>query len=214
MTAIHADLSEAKLALHSARKGPVTAARQRRTAMIYGLACVIGAAPLVLSSPAWLQAAGVGLWLPGGGFLADGGWAALLFPLTLALFVASLVAWFWAGAVTAPLLVWLGSAVLAGTLADETIWRPGPAVAVVAIAAAAAAVAAAGGLGGAAAGAASAGGSAGAVGSAGGSPGGGEGAGAAEAVEIEADRIDDELPEWEDGGLGGDLPGGSPPEGA
>ena len=86
--------------------------------------------------------------------------------------------------------------------------------AVVAIAAAAAAVAAAGGLGGAAAGAASAGGSAGAVGSAGGSPGGGEGAGAAEAVEIEADRIDDELPEWEDGGLGGDLPGGSPPEGA
>lgn len=135
MTAIHADLSEAKLALHSARKGPVTAARQRRTAMIYGLACVIGAAPLVLGSAAWLQAAGVGLWLPGGGFLADGGWATLLFPLTLALFVASLVAWFWAGAVTAPLLVWLGSAALAGTLAGETIWRPGPAVAVAATAA-------------------------------------------------------------------------------
>ena len=73
--------------------------------------------------------------------------------------------------------------------------------AVVAIAAAAGAVAALSSLGGAAA----AGGSAGAVGAAGagGTPTGGEAAAEAEVIEIEADRIDDELPEWEAGGLDG-----------
>ncbi|MDB5482132.1 MAG: hypothetical protein JWO83_3185 [Caulobacteraceae bacterium] len=126
MTALEAHFSDASFPRGSTRKGPVTAARQRRTAIIYGVMCLIGALPMLLGASAPFQAAGVGLWIPGGGFLADGGWASLLFPLTLAVFVLSLVAWFWAGMVTAPVLVWLGSAALAGAMAGGWIWTGGP----------------------------------------------------------------------------------------
>ena len=135
MTTVDAFLSATARPPGSTRKGPVTAARQRRTAIVYALACLVGALPLALGSPASLQAAGIGLWLPGAGFLAVGGWGPLLFPLTLAVFVASLVAWFWAGMVTAPLLVWLGSAALAGAIAPERIWAGGPWVAAACVAA-------------------------------------------------------------------------------
>jgi hypothetical protein len=126
MTALEAHFADTVFRGGSFRKGPVTAARQRRTALIYGGLCVLGALPLLLGAPASLQAAGVGLWIPGGGFLAVGGWASLLFPVTLAAFVLSLVAWFWAGMVIAPALVWLGSAALAGAMAGEAIWMGGP----------------------------------------------------------------------------------------
>ena len=135
MTAIEAHSAQIAFPDRSNRKGPVTAARQRRTAIIYGAACLAGALPLLLGASASWQAAGIGLWLPGGGFLAVGGWASLLFPVTLALFVLSLVAWFWAGMVTAPLTVWLGSAAAAGLMAGETIWTGGPFVAVACVAA-------------------------------------------------------------------------------
>jgi len=102
--------------------GPVTAARQRRTMVIYGLVCLLGLLPVLLQmSPAW-QAAGLGLWLPGAGFLTVGGWSITLFPLTLLVFVISLVAWFWAGAIIAPIIVWGGSAFLAAGMATETAW--------------------------------------------------------------------------------------------
>ncbi len=129
MTTIEAHFGSTALPSGSSRKGPVTAARQRRTALIYGLVCLIGAAPMLLGAPASFQAAGVGLWIPGAGFVAVGGWAALLFPLTLAVFVFSLMAWFWAGMVAAPLLVWLGSAALAGAMAGDAIWPGAPWVA-------------------------------------------------------------------------------------
>ncbi len=103
-------------------KGPVTAARQRRALLVYGIVWVIGLLPVLIGASAAWQAAGLGLWMPGAGFLADGGWITLLFPLTLALFVLSLVAWFWAGAVVAPLLVWGGAAVAAGLIAKDTNW--------------------------------------------------------------------------------------------
>jgi hypothetical protein len=110
--------------LHPGRRGPVTAARQRRTAALYAAACGIGLLPvLVDASPTW-QAAGLGLWLPGGGFLAVGGGTLLLFPLTLVLFGASLVAWFWAGALVAPVLVWGGAALAAGALVGDAVWSP------------------------------------------------------------------------------------------
>ena len=83
------------LAAHG--KGPVTAARQRRTALIYTAMCLVGFTPVLAGAPAGWQAAGLGLWLPGAGFLAVGGVAALLFPLTIALFGLPLIAWFWAG---------------------------------------------------------------------------------------------------------------------
>lgn len=102
--------------------GPVTIARQRRSAMIYvGLLCV-GLLPVLLHmTPAW-QAAGLGLWMPGAGFVAVGGWATLLFPLTLLVFLLSLLAWFWAGPVIAPPLVWIGAAALAGSMAPTSAW--------------------------------------------------------------------------------------------
>jgi len=126
MTTFEAHLAEGAVARGRLRKGPVTAARQRRTALVYAVMCLVGALPLLLGAPASWQAAGVGLWLPGGGFVAAGGWTSLLFPLTLAVFVFSLVAWFWAGMVTAPVLVWLGSAALAGAMAGDRIWAGGP----------------------------------------------------------------------------------------
>ncbi|MCW1384125.1 hypothetical protein OLX02_14980 [Novosphingobium sp. KCTC 2891] len=114
------------LSPHRGIKGPVTAARQRRSWTIYAALCLAGLAPTLLGlAPAW-RAAGLGLWIPGGGFLAVGGWAMLLFPLVMVLFVASLVAWFWAGVVVAPVIVWLGSAALAGAMSGPTTWAGAP----------------------------------------------------------------------------------------
>lgn len=125
MTATDSDILSAPLARGRSPKGPVTAARQRRSWLIYGALWLLGLLPAVLGmSPAW-QAAGLGLWLPGAGFAAVGGWALLLFPLTLALFAFSIIAWFWAGLVLAPVTVWLGAAVLAGFMADEPGWPVG-----------------------------------------------------------------------------------------
>jgi len=105
-----------------APKGPVTIARQRRTYVVYASLCAIGLLPALVGASAAWQAAGLGLWMPGAGFVAAGGWWALLFPLTLALFVVSIIAWFWAGIVIAPLTVWLGSAALAAAATGGTIW--------------------------------------------------------------------------------------------
>ena len=99
--------------------GPATARIQRRTVMLWLLMVAIGFLPQILNLSPALKAAGLGLWLPGGGFLALGGWYTLLLPLTLVLFLASLIAWFWAGAVVAPVLVWLAAAGFAGLLAGE-----------------------------------------------------------------------------------------------
>jgi hypothetical protein len=101
--------------------GPVTRRYQRRTLTIYLAAVALGALPLVFDMSGGWQAVGLGLWMPGAGFLATGGWSALLFPLTLALFALAVVAWFWAGMVVAPVAVWLGSAALAAALAPAEV---------------------------------------------------------------------------------------------
>ena len=103
-------------------KGPLTRARQRRAMFVYGLLCAVGLAPIWLElAPAW-QVAGLGLWMPGGGFIALGGWLSLLVLPTLVLFGLSLIAWFGAGAVTFPVLVWGLSAALAAGLAEGPIF--------------------------------------------------------------------------------------------
>ena len=107
-------------------KGPVTAARQRRTALIYTTMCLVGFVPVLAGAPASWKAFGLGLWLPGAGFVADGGWVSLLFPLTMALFCVSLIAWFWAGMIVAPVTVWLGSALLAAAFAGDSIAPSSP----------------------------------------------------------------------------------------
>ncbi|MGH7293208.1 MAG: hypothetical protein ACREJT_18460, partial [Myxococcota bacterium] len=62
--------------------GPVTASRLRRSAVIYAAVCTLGILPAVLGASPGLQAAGLGLWFPGAGFLASGGWSVLLLPFT------------------------------------------------------------------------------------------------------------------------------------
>lgn len=109
--------------------GPVTAARQRRTAIIYFTAAVLGLIPWVAGDSAFLKAAGLGLAFPGAGFIASAGfWAILLVPFVLALFALALFAWFGSGMVLAPFIVWLGAALVAGATAGP-VWVPAPYVA-------------------------------------------------------------------------------------
>src|SRR6516165_12435603 len=105
-------------------KGPLTAARQRRTLLLYTAMCVFGLLPTIFGMSPAMKAAGVGLWIPGGGFVASGGWAVLLFPVTFVLFGLSVFAWFGAGMVIAPIVVWLGGAMLAGAITGDAIWVP------------------------------------------------------------------------------------------
>jgi hypothetical protein len=120
MSVISGELSN--LWTHPAGPGPVTRRHLRRTLFAYGGLIVLGLLPMVLQAPGAWQAGGLGLWLPGAGFLAVGGWATLLFPLTLALFALSIVAWFWAGMVVAPITVWLGAAAVAAMIAPDQPW--------------------------------------------------------------------------------------------
>ena len=125
MSTISADLfNESELPIGS--KGPVTAFLHRRNLVFFALICALGYSPLYLNLSSGWQAAGLGLLTPGVGFVAVGGWWALLFPVVLFIFWLSIVAWFWAGMVVAPLTVWLGSAAIAGAVAGPSIWGPSP----------------------------------------------------------------------------------------
>jgi hypothetical protein len=106
--------------------GPVTSARHRRTALIYAAMLLVGILPILFNLSAASQATGLGLWFPGGGFVAVGGWAILLFPITIALFALAVFAWFGAGMVLAPIIIWLGSALAAGAMAGDAIWPAAP----------------------------------------------------------------------------------------
>lgn len=108
---------------HGRTIGPVTAAKQRRTALVYLALLLVGIAPSIAGwAPSW-QAAGLGLWFPGAGFIAAGGWAVALVPIVWALFALSLFAWFGSGMVIAPAIVWLGAAVVSGLMArDAGVW--------------------------------------------------------------------------------------------
>lgn len=109
--------------------GPVTKRLQSRTTAIYIVMLILGALPYLFHLSGSWKAFGLGLWLPGGGFLAVGGWAILVTFGVLLLFVLSLIAWFGAGMNTAPVLVWLGSAAIAGWVAGESTWNAAPYVA-------------------------------------------------------------------------------------
>ncbi|MEX2480052.1 MAG: hypothetical protein WD928_04240 [Gammaproteobacteria bacterium] len=124
MSAVGNDILGRYIELPHGGKGPVTAARHRRNALVYGVLAVLGFLPTWLGMSAGWQAAGLGLLLPGGGFVSWGGAWALLLPLTLALFWLSCIAFFWAGMVIAPLAVWLGTVLIAGVWAGPTAWAP------------------------------------------------------------------------------------------
>ncbi|MCU1692163.1 MAG: hypothetical protein JWM64_1254 [Frankiales bacterium] len=114
--------------------GPLTRTRLRRSAAVYAACVVLGAALLLLADSPALQAFGVGLWFPGAGFLAAGGWVALLTPVAVVLFLATLVAWFGAGATTFPPALWLLAAGGAAALAGRDVSRTGAWVAAAVVA--------------------------------------------------------------------------------
>lgn len=110
--------------------GPIAKQLMHRALAIWLLFCVIGTVPTLLNatglaevSTAW-QALGWGLWLPGGGFVAVGGWLQLLFPATMALTVLAYWLWILSGAVSLPLLVWIAAAVGAYFAAQEGVIFP------------------------------------------------------------------------------------------
>ena len=112
-----------------ATPGPLTRRRLRRTSAVYAAVLAVGAVLVWLGNPAW-KVFGVGLWYPGAGFLALGGWYWVLTAVTLLLFGASLVAWFGAGANTFPPLLWLTSAGIAALLSNGHVSNYGIAVAI------------------------------------------------------------------------------------
>ncbi|MGO9098417.1 MAG: hypothetical protein ACLP9Y_02890 [Mycobacterium sp.] len=116
--------------LPPAALGPLTRRRLLRTSAVYAAIVTVGAVLVWLGSPAW-QVFGVGLWYPGAGFLALGGWHWVLTLVTLVLFAASLVAWFGAGANTFPPLLWLTAAAIAAVLSNGHVSNYGIGVAVV-----------------------------------------------------------------------------------
>lgn len=109
------------LPVRRATEGPITQARLVRSRLLHAAVCGLGASPWLLDLPPGWQAAGWGLWLPGAGFVAVGGGATLLFPLTLLLFGVAFVAWFGSGMIIAPLIVWGAAAAGAGLLAGGAI---------------------------------------------------------------------------------------------
>lgn len=103
--------------------GPVTQARIGRLLLLYLLMLAAGSALLVLSRHDQLHILGMGLILPGGGFLAHadlctaGGIGHLLAAAAgMGAFAFSVLVWFGTGNILAPPLVWLGMAVGAATM--------------------------------------------------------------------------------------------------
>ncbi len=93
--------------------GRVSGRLLRRTALLYMALCTLGTLPTVLgASPAW-QAFGWGLWLPGGGYLASGGWGWLCFAAAVGVFGLGVMLWFVMGNLVAVPIAWLGAAALA-----------------------------------------------------------------------------------------------------
>lgn len=100
--------------------GPVTAARLRRTLFVYLAVAVLGMLPVILDASVGWKAFGLGVVMPGGGFLYTSGVA--FFALSLLLFVGSLAFWFSTGNILAPPAVWLGAAGLATLRTHTGIW--------------------------------------------------------------------------------------------
>lgn len=113
---------DAVLIPENAGKGTMKWRYQRRTLMQYsGLAAAGLSAFYKLSSPS-LRAAGLGLLFPGAGLIAVCTIPSILaFIVSTALIPVVLFAWFGAGGVAFPLLLWTGTSVLAGFLARESL---------------------------------------------------------------------------------------------
>lgn len=99
--------------------GPVTKKRLLRLLGFYTFFLVLGSALVFLTKNHFLQALGLGLMLPGGGFLADKHMIYAL--LSAATFFAALVIWFGTGNVLAPPFIWLFTALLAASTRRDSV---------------------------------------------------------------------------------------------
>lgn len=100
--------------------GPITRRAQRRSLLIWSAAMLLGLVLCQFGPGAFWSGFGLGLFFPGAGFLYSAN--PILFVLTPIIFIVSLLMWLLIGAFVAPVLVWLGSAVLAGILAKSGHW--------------------------------------------------------------------------------------------
>jgi hypothetical protein len=103
---------------------PVTARRMRRALGVYGVVWLVGSLPGWLGAGPVATAVGLGLVLPGGGLLATG--SPVLAAVAVAVFLFSLLLWWYAGPVVLPPLVWLLTAGLAPLTLDggTEAWAP------------------------------------------------------------------------------------------
>ncbi|MDR2608669.1 MAG: hypothetical protein LBC57_09785 [Treponema sp.] len=121
--------------------GPVMGKHRRRTLCIYGLLCIIGLLPALLSwftpleIPPKLIASGAGLLVPGGGFLAQGTFHGIFHGLlVLGIFMlAGLETYFLFGDLVLPTLIWLFG-IWGGTQVSGSIPAWGPLISVAAAA--------------------------------------------------------------------------------
>ncbi len=99
--------------------GPATRTLLRRTYSYLAVIAGVGMLPVLLGmSPAW-KALGLGLVLPGGGFLYTGDY--LLAAIALAAFPAVLLLWWLVGNVLVPPTYWVATALLAASRADGPV---------------------------------------------------------------------------------------------
>ncbi len=103
--------------------GAITRRRILRVAVIYSIVAVIGLVVCLVVPSHGLQAVGLGMVMPGAGFLhfATGSTIQVLthvalFVMSLAVFGAALFLWFWTGNFVAPFAVWGIAAVGAGLM--------------------------------------------------------------------------------------------------
>jgi hypothetical protein len=101
--------------------GPLIAARLRRTGAVYVAVAIIGMLPVILDGSAGWKAFGLGLVIPGGGFLYTSD--PIFFALSAGMLLGSFFAWFGTGNILAPPLVWLGAAALATMRTHTGIWE-------------------------------------------------------------------------------------------
>ncbi|MGR8949789.1 MAG: linalool dehydratase/isomerase domain-containing protein [Gammaproteobacteria bacterium] len=106
--------------------GPITRERLGRLGIAYLIVFIVGIGVAIFSQGVHLQAFGLGLAFPGGGFLnylaGDTTQILLHISFTLAsvlLFGFAFLVWFGTGNQAAPLIVWLGAAVIAASMSHE-----------------------------------------------------------------------------------------------
>ncbi len=100
--------------------GPITRRRLRRTFASVASGWVLGAVLLLIGSSATWKAFGLGLIMPGGGFVYTSD--PLLVALSLLAFALALVIYWAIGPVLLPPAVWVGAAALSATRTDTGLW--------------------------------------------------------------------------------------------